>query len=335
MPLIVTPGTFFKRANFYLQLSGMLSAGLPIIQALEMLKKNSPARHFRKPIEDTIRVLQGGSTFAEALKHADWIQEFDLALIAAGEQSGRLDSNLRILGNYYTDQATMLRQIFFSLIYPFFLIHIALFVFPTSYLSGVWLAGGVDRFIIQKITVFSAVWAGLFFMAVIFNSPFGRPWRTLLGAMANAVPVLGGARRSNALARFAAALESLITAGVSIVDSWKMAAEASSSAKIRNAVAWAIPQIQSGMTPGEAIQQLSVFPDVFRSAYATGEISGQLDTTLARLHKMYSEEARVKFMNFGKAAPVVIVVIVLLAIGYQIVRFWLNYYNNVNNILNG
>ena len=332
MPLIVTPGTLFRRANFYLQLSGMLTGGIPIIQSLETLKRTS--RSYTKQLSQSIYRLQMGSTLTEAFQSCGrWLPEFDITLISAGETSGRLDSTLRLLGNYYTDQAKTLRGIVFSMIYPFFLIHFALLVFPTKYLTALFQPNGIQNLIQQKFTTFLTLWVAFFCVLAIFNAPFGRPWRSLLAAVANAVPVLGGARRSYAISKFAAALESLISAGVSIIEAWRLAGQASGSARIRKAVQWAIPHIQAGMTPAEAIQQLSVFPEAFRTAYATGEVSGQLDTALTRMHDLFWEEAKLKFQNFGRAAPVVIFLFVALGIGYQVVTFWMDYYGQIDKIM--
>ncbi len=334
MALIVTPGTYFKRANFYLQLSGMLTSGIPIIQALELLKKNPPSRSYIQPIDHTIHRLQMGSTFVEALTATGrWLPEFDLALISAGETSGRLDSSLRILGNHYTDRATTFRNIVFSMLYPIFLIHLALLIFPTTYLSGLFLGGGVQRMITQKLTTFITLWTAFLLLMALLNAPFGRAWRSLLGAIGNIVPVLGGARKSHSLAMFSAALEALISAGVTVIEAWRIAAQASASPAILKAVNSAIPNIQAGVMPGEAIQEYSVFPPAFRSAYATGEVSGQLDTALARLHTLYNEEAKIKFQNFGKAAPVVVFLFIGIAIGYQVITFWMNYYGQLDKIM--
>src|SRR5205807_200468 len=70
-----------------------------------------------------------------------WLPAFDIALLQAGEQSGRLEACFRLLADYYTDRARLARQVISDLAYPAFLFHFAIFLFPFShfFLSGNWL----------------------------------------------------------------------------------------------------------------------------------------------------------------------------------------------------
>src|SRR5687768_18215238 len=132
--MIFTPGQLSRRANFYFQLGSLLSAGVPIIQSLEQTR-NSIGRGYEVPISTILSQLQRGATFSEAVAATGkWLPAFDHAIFDAGEKSGRLDSSFRSLGNYYTQRATMLRQIISGLAYPIFILHLAVLIFPTSYL---------------------------------------------------------------------------------------------------------------------------------------------------------------------------------------------------------
>src|SRR5450759_773561 len=102
MPLIVTPGQFSRRSEFYHQLAQLTAAGIGLTRALEQLQRHPPERSFRKPIKRTLDNLAGGSTFSEALQiGGQWLPAFDVALLHAGEKSGRLDSCFRLLAEYY------------------------------------------------------------------------------------------------------------------------------------------------------------------------------------------------------------------------------------------
>src|SRR6266704_673631 len=119
MPLIVTPGQLATRSEFYHQLSQLTSAGLGILPALEQLKRNPPARSYREPIQRLLAELAQGRTLTGSLQQLDaWLPEFDIALIAAGERSGRLDACFRLLADYYNDQARITKQMIGQLIYP-------------------------------------------------------------------------------------------------------------------------------------------------------------------------------------------------------------------------
>jgi type IV pilus assembly protein PilC len=334
MALIVTPGTLSRRADFYLQLAGMLTAGVPIIQAFEMLKKNRTAGSFRRSIETIVTQLQKGFTLAESLKACgSWIPNFDTALISAGEQSGRLDQTMKMLGTYYQDMASLSREVVMGMLYPLFLVNLALLIFPASLLTHLFFANGVEQLIKEKALAFGLLYGTIIVLFLLCNARFGAFWRELLASIANAVPVLGKARKNLALARFSAALEALISAGVTIIEAWRLAAEACGSAQIRRSVEAAVPRIQAGLTPGEAVQQMPVFPEVFRNLYATGEISGQIDSTLTRLHNLFQENARVKFQAFREWLPRLVFLCIALVIGYQIITFYIGYFDSVNKAI--
>ena len=329
MPLIVTPGHLSQRADLYFQLASLTNAGVPIIDALEMLK-NSASRSYRQHLARAVDRLKHGDTLTEGLSASgSFLPDFDLSLLNAGEQSGRLDSVLRMLGNYYQEQASLMRMVLQGLAYPAFLIHLALLVFPTSLLRGLLLSGGVEQLIRQKIIVFALLYGLIFAVIFLTRAPFGRFWRDFLYRAANAVPILGTARKNLFLTRFSAALEALLSAGVPIIESWKMAAEASGSPDIQKAVRRAIPQMQAGMTPSETIRSMTVFPEMFRNLYASGELSGQLDDTMRRLRNFYQEQASLKFQSFGQWTPRIIMLIIAIMIGIQIVSFYIGYFGQI------
>src|SRR2546428_11875743 len=108
MALSVTPSQFSRRAEFYHQLDQMTGAGLGIVRALEQLQRNPPARSYRQPLKLLLQQLAGGFSLAEAAQRVGgWLPQFDIALLRAGEHSGRLDACFRLLANYYQDRARL------------------------------------------------------------------------------------------------------------------------------------------------------------------------------------------------------------------------------------
>src|SRR5205823_2445549 len=135
------------------------------------------------------------------------------------------------------------------------------------------------------------------------------------------VPMLGAARHYLALARLAAALEALLNAGVTIIEAWELAAAASGSLALRSTVlAWK-PQVVSGVTPSEVVSASPQFPELFANLYHTGEVSGQLDDSLRRLHTYYSEEGTRKLHLLAQWMPRGIYFGVALMVGYKVVSF--------------
>ncbi len=137
MALIVTPKLLAQRAELYQQLSSLLSAGVGMLQALELLHRSPPSRAFRLPLAETRNRIQEGHTFSESIAmQSDWIPPFDLALIQAGEKSGRLAECCRLLAGYYEERAQLIRRVLGDLAYPLLIVHLAVLIFPTSQLTG-------------------------------------------------------------------------------------------------------------------------------------------------------------------------------------------------------
>src|SRR5579863_5176962 len=111
MSLILTPRQFTQRAHFYQQLGQLLAAGVPVVDALGLLGRNPPDRSYREPIRQMLLQLSEGATVSEATQHLGrWMPAFDIALVQAGEHSGRLDAVFKLLADYYNDRAQLLRQ---------------------------------------------------------------------------------------------------------------------------------------------------------------------------------------------------------------------------------
>src|SRR6188768_2269429 len=133
MSIIVTPGQLKQRGEFYMQLAQMTSAGVSITHGVEMMRKSGPSARFKHIAERLGQYLERGATFTESLRATSKsIPEFDIALIEAGEASGRLDQCFRILGEYYKERGSLASRVLSQLMYPVFLFHFAVFLFPVS-----------------------------------------------------------------------------------------------------------------------------------------------------------------------------------------------------------
>jgi type IV pilus assembly protein PilC len=328
MPLIVSPRQFAQRAEFYHQLAQCTSAGIGVIRALEQIKASPPARSFREPLQRLLDELARGATLAESLQGLGWLPAFDLALVEAGERSGRLDACFRLLADYYNDRATIARQVIADLIYPVALFHLAIFIFPFAqfFLSGNLLAYVAKTFgVLIPIYIF----AGLAIYAT--QSKHGEKWRARIESFLRPIPMLGTARHYLALSRLAAALEALTSAGVNIFAAWDLAAAASGSPALRRAAqAWK-PQVAAGQLPSEAVRACPLFPEMFANLYASGEVSGKLDDSLRHLHRVYNEDGARKLHAFAQWTPRLVYLLVALMIACKVVQFWLGYFNEINN----
>ena len=330
MPLIITPRQLERRAELYHQLGVLLSAGLTIHQGLEQLKKNPPDRGLRQKISEWLDFLRDGCTVTDAVRRmGQWMPSFDLALIEAGEQSGRLDASFKLLAMHYEERARMVKQTISDLLYPLFTLHMALVVFPfVTFVT----TGNTTRFVLTVFGVLIPLYAFVFFLIFACQGRRGENWRALLERIFRFVPVLGTARRELALSRLAAALEALLNAGVPIVGAWELAATASGSPALRHLVLGWRPKLENGSTPAELVSESSEFPTVFNNLYHTGEISGQLDQTLLRLRTLYHEEGIRHMRLAARWGPQIVYFAVAIYVGFKVITYYTGYFKMIDSI---
>lgn len=329
MAFIITPQGLKEQGEFYYQLATMTAAGIPLMQAAESIRRNPPNFKLQRVAETLISGMAQGATFTDAMRMTGkHLPEFDLALIEAGEASGRLDQCFRLLANYYEEKARLVSMVLSQLAYPAFMFHFALLIFPTGLLSAAVWQGQWGAFFLQKLTVLAPVYAVIWIGIVMFQSRRSHGFRAKLETAIHYVPLIGKARQDIAMARLSAALEALLNAGVLVIPAWDIAARASGSPRIERAVNEARPRLMAGETPAEVIQRQGIYPDLFTSSYHSGEISGRLDETLRRMHQLYSESASRRLKQLADWMPKLIYIAVLIAIAFQIVSFWTNYYGD-------
>jgi type II secretory pathway component PulF len=327
--IVFMPGQFTRRAELFHQLAQLTAAGLPLTKALEQLERHPPSRAFREPLRLMLREIASGFTFSEAMSRSGkWVSPFDLALVDAGERSGRLDACFRTLADLYTERARMAKQMIGDLAYPVFLLHFAVLIFAFISYVGTWkLASGLV--IIAGVLIPIYVLAAI--LIYVSQSRHGEGWRSLYEQLLHYVPILGSGRRDLALARLSLALEALINAGVTIIEAWQLAATVSGSPALLRTVERFLPEVRAGQTPAEAVTACGKFPDL----YSSGEVSGKLDETLRQLHRYYQEEGSRKIHTVAQWTPRLIYLLVALAIAYFIVHFWMNYFQQINNATSG
>ncbi|MFM2295227.1 MAG: hypothetical protein RLZZ350_1640 [Verrucomicrobiota bacterium] len=338
MPLITTPRQLAKRAELYYQLGSMVSAGVSLMSALDMARKNPRTGVSTKTIDALLHHLRQGCTFTQSMEQVQgWLPEFDVALLSVGEKSGRLDSTFKLLANYYTTRAKIIRDAIMGMLMTIVTLHVFLMVFPLSLLIE-FVKGLFDShyslcvpFILEKVLCFGILYGSVFVVAFLCQGGRGEGARAMVERAAQCVPVLRTAQRYLVLSRVAAALEALVNAGVSVVTGWEMAARASGSPALERLVASWKPKLAMGETPAALVSEAEYFPSVFADLYATGEHSGKLDETLARLQTYYQEEGFRTLKLFTGILNGVIYGLVVIVVAYNIISFWTNYYGAMMN----
>ena len=331
MPLIITPRQLNQHAELYHQLGMMITAGLSVHKALEHLQSHPPSLSLRAPISQLLEQLDQGHTVSESLQRiGKWIPSFDLALIDAGERSGRLDACFKLLAVYYRERAQMARQMISDMAYPAFVLNFAIVLFPLIELVT---TGSVAHFLWMTVGIAAPLYGLVFLIVYACQGRHGEGWRSRVEQILGRIPILGTARQDLALARLATALESLLNAGVPIVTAWELAATASGSpALARTVQGWKGP-LEEGSTFSELISASDRFPTLFANLYHTGEVSGTTDQTLIRLHDLYQTEGLAKMKALAQWTPKLVYFAIVFFVAWKIISFYTGYFAEVNKAI--
>jgi len=350
---MVTPGKLTRRAALFEQLAAMISAGVSLTQAMEMVSRNRSTGIPRKILQELTLRLQQGHTFCDAMlltsgqkrepgvsaRHAKdyWLSDFDMALLSTGEESGRLDISFKTLARYYHSRAKIIRDTISSLILTIVTLHVFLLVFPI----GLWQSFGVGAingnygqclpFILEKIEVFVPLYGAVWFLAFACQGNRGENWRSGVEAIFSVIPGLGSALKYLVVARLAMALGALVGAGVPIIRAWELSSVAGGSPGLKREISKWTPQLELGTTPAEMVAQIPYFPDMFMQLYQTGEISGKQDETLERLQTYFETEGLRKLQFFCRMLNFIVYFGMAILVGIFVVRFYLGYWNTVLN----
>lgn len=328
--MIATPRQMERRAEFYHQVGMMTEAGLSLVQSLQSLNRAKVFRSLARQISQLIDRLEQGTTFAEsAAGIRGWLPAFDLALLDSGERSGRLDVCFRLLSEFYRQRAQATREVIRQLIYPALVVHVAVFSLAVANAPQQILSGEIGAYLWSVGSVLLPIYLLGLAAVYIAQGSHGFAVRSLLEKVFGFVPLLGKARRCLSLSRLCLALEALLSAGTPMARAWTLAADASGSPRIQKAVQPFESAVEGGQTPGELLNHLRCFPDMFVSLYQSGEVSGRLDENLERLRIHYQEEGFCKLRLFAVWLPRMIYFFVLAVAAYFIVQFWVRYYEGI------
>jgi type IV pilus assembly protein PilC len=292
---------------FTRQFSTMIDAGLPLVQCLDILGKQTENKTFSKTIMEIKTEVEGGSTFADALrKYPKIFDALYINLVQAGEIGGVLDTTFARLAGYIEKARSLKGKVKSAMIYPSAIIFVAISViiflmifvipvfaemfqdfggtlpWPTQFVIG--LSHFIKSYILYAIPVLIA---GVFAFKQYYRTEAGQRviHRNLLR-----VPVLGVVLQKAAIARFSRTLSTLLGSGVPIIDSLDITARTAGNKVLEEAVLASISSVKEGQTLATPLAKHSVFPPMVVQMVEIGDVTGELDTLLSKIADFYEEE---------------------------------------------
>jgi type IV pilus assembly protein PilC len=292
---------------FTRQLSTMIDAGLPLVQGLEILANQMENPTFKKILTQVRLDVEGGTTFADALKkHPKVFDSLFCNMVDAGEVGGILDTILARLSIFMEKSMTLKKRVKGAMIYPIICLCISiiilgiilLFVVPVfeKMFADFGAALPVPTQIVVNLSNFvqQNFLYGLFLIAFVIFA-FKKYYSTEKGekkidAMILELPIVGDLVRKVAVAKFTRTLGTMLKSGVPILESLSVVAKTSGNKVIEIAVTRTADAISEGRPIAEPLEETGVFPIMVVQMINVGEAVGALDAMLEKIADFYDEE---------------------------------------------
>jgi type IV pilus assembly protein PilC len=292
------------------QLSTMISAGIPLLESLEILVEQASDAGFRIVLDKVIDRVRAGSDFSHALsEHPRLFSKIYVNMIKAGESSGQLDVILQRLADYMEAAEELKREIKAAMTYPVISLVLILAItiglvvgivpefqsifeqmgmkelpLPTRILMQI--SNAMTRHFLALSAVFAA--AAVSFALFIRTAPGRRQWHWFLLH----VPVFGPLFRKVAISRFSRTFATLIESGVPMLGALDIVAATAGNVLVEAAVLKARDAVSRGETLGEPLAATRAFPAMVTRMVSIGEKTGALERLLNKIAEFYDQEVR-------------------------------------------
>ena len=334
----ITPGDI---AIFSRQLATMLGAGVPLVQAFDIIGKGHENPSMQVMLLSIKADIEGGDTLAEALKKNPlYFDELFCNLVEAGEHAGVLETLLDKIATYKEKTESMKKKIKKALTYPIAVIVVAfivtaiLLLFVVPVFEDLFKSFGADLPAFTRMVVNMSEWLkewwwivlGIIILTVYVFSYFkkrSRPFNHFLDKTLLKIPVVGLILIKSAIARFSRTLSTMSAAGVPLVDALQSVAGACGNIIYAEAVLKMREEVATGQRLQFAMSQAKLFPHMVQQMIAIGEESGSMDAMLAKVADFYEEEVDNLVDNLSSLMEPIIMVILGILIGGLIVAMYL------------
>ena len=334
---------------FTRQFATMINAGLPLVQALDILAQQTENKVLADVTRQVVYDVESGQTLADALrKHPKAFSDLYVNMVAAGEAGGILDTILQRLAEFLEKNDAIIRKVKGAMVYPGVIMTVAvvavavllIFVIPTfqTMFASVALELPLPtRIVIGMSKILTSYWWAI--LGVIGLTIFGinRYYKTPTGrlqidSLLLKFPVLGDVLRKSAVSRFTRTLGTLVSSGVSILDGLEITARTAGNMVIHNAVMESRQSIAGGDTIAAPLQRSKVFPPMVISMIAVGEQTGGLDEMLSKIADFYDEEVDAAVSTLLSLMEPVMIVVLGVIVGGMVVAMYLPIFDMVNAV---
>ncbi|HXV40659.1 MAG TPA: type II secretion system F family protein [Steroidobacteraceae bacterium] len=328
-------------AIFSRQLATMLAAGIPLVQAFEIVGVGHEKPAMQKLILDIKTNIEGGSSLHESLaKHPLYFDDLYINLVEAGEQAGALESLLDKVATYKEKTEALKKKIKKALFYPAAVLAVAVIVtlilllFVIPQFEALFKGFGADlpaftrmvielsRFVQDQGWWMGIIAGGAFFTFFYFKKR-SRALRHFLDRLSLKVPIVGPILVKAAIARYARTLSTMFSAGVPLVEAMESVAGATGNIVYEMAVMRMRDEVATGQRLQRAMENTGLFPNMVVQMIAVGEESGSLDAMAAKVADFYELEVDTAVDGLSSLLEPLIMAILGVLVGGLVIAMYL------------
>ena len=328
-------------AIFARQLATMLAAGIPLVQAFEIVGNGNDKPAMQKLILDVKQDVEGGTSLHEALgKHPLHFDDLFVNLVEAGEQAGALESLLDKIATYKEKTEALKKKVKKALFYPAAVLVVAvivtviLLVFVIPQFESLFKGFGADlpaftqmvinlsKFV-QDEGIFIAVVVGGAAYAFTYFKKRSKAMREFLDRAALKFPIIGPILNKAAIARYARTLATMFAAGVPLVEALESVAGATGNIVYENAVMKMKDEVATGQRLQRAMEGTGLFPNMVIQMIAVGEESGSLDEMSGKVATFYEAEVDNAVDSMSSLLEPLIMAILGVLVGGLVIAMYL------------
>ncbi len=335
---------------FTRQMAVMVDAGLPLVQALEILASNTENVHFARVLFGVKATVEQGATFSDALgKYPKVFDELYVNLVAAGEIGGILDAILNRLATYIEKSVKLKGQLKSAMIYPIAIGFIAVGVVAVMMLKVIPKFEDMykafpgaklpkpTKFVVNLSHTFGNAWyymVGGFigFMALSSAIMSTNKGKDFFHAAVLKVPLIGSLLRKISVARFTRTLGTLLSSGVPILDALDICAKTAGNRVISRAIMYARTRISEGQDMAGPLAETKVFPSMVVQMIGVGEQTGAMDQMLQKVADFYEEEVDTAVAGMTSLIEPVMMAFLGVVVGGLLIAMYMPVFELASNI---
>jgi type IV pilus assembly protein PilC len=328
-------------AVFSRQLATMLAAGIPLVQAFEIVGNGNDKPAMQRLILDIKQDVEGGTSLHEALaKQPLYFDDLFVNLVEAGEQAGALETLLDKIATYKEKTEALKKKVKKALFYPAAVMVVAvivtciLLIFVIPQFETIFKGFGADlpaftQFVIdlskglQANGIYVAIVIGACIFAFIYFYKRSRPMREWLDRMSLKVPIIGPILYKGAIARFSRTLSTMFAAGVPLVEALESVAGATGNIVFENAVLKMRDEVATGQRLQRAMENTGLFPNMVIQMIAVGEEAGALDAMSGKVATFYEAEVDNAVDSMSSLLEPLIMAILGVLVGGLVIAMYL------------